>query len=94
MSREDVLDDARGTVENWKKYPGLIRKMYVLPDSTTAMGIYLWKTLEDARAGHDADWLTKAEKRWGNRPEIEYLDTLMVLDNRHNEVIESPGSDM
>ena len=31
-----------------------------------------------------------AEQRWGNRPTIEYFDTLMILDNLCNEVIENP----
>ena len=46
--------------------------------------------LSGKSGGHDEAWLQQAEEIWGNRPQIEYLDTLMILDNRHDEILEFP----
>jgi len=91
MSRDQVLQDAKGTVERWWKFPGLVRKVYLRDGNDKAMGIYLWESLEAAKKGHDAVWLDRAEAKWGNRPQITYYDTTMVLDNLHEEVLEYPG---
>ena len=90
MSRQQVLEDGKTTIERWQGFPGLIRKVYIHKDEETVMGIYLWESIEDAKKGHDEAWLNKAEAKWGNRPQIEYLDTVMVLDNRHDEILEFP----
>lgn len=87
-SRAQVLKDAKTTIDRWRGFPGLVRKYYVMQDAETAMGIYLWESLEAAKTGHDSIWLDKAEARWGNRPKISYYDTVMELDNRHDEIIE------
>jgi len=88
MTRQEMLEDARTTVDRWSGYPGLVRKTYAMADDQTGMGIYLWESRQHAEAGHDEAWLTKAEARWGVRPEITYHDTVMVLDNRAGEVLE------
>ncbi len=88
MSREDVLEDAKPTLERWTNFPGLIRKTYVRADDMTCMGIYLWESKKAAQKGHDEAWLDKAEAKWGNRPTITYFDAFMELDNRHGDVQE------
>ncbi len=90
-SRDQVLEDAKTTIERWWKYPGLVRKNYVMQDAETVLGIYLWESPEAAKKGHDEAWLKKAEAKWGNRPQTQFYDTVMVLDNRHEEVLEYPG---
>ncbi|MBZ0217251.1 MAG: hypothetical protein K8F25_11895, partial [Fimbriimonadaceae bacterium] len=90
MSRGDVLEQARGTLDRWRANPDLIQKSYVMPDEHSAMGIYLWKSKEAAQKGHDDAWMARAEDYWGNRPQITYFDTLMVLDNLHDDVLENP----
>lgn len=90
-SRDQVLEDAKTTIDRWKGFPGLVRKTFVRKDADAVMGIYLWESLEAAKAGHDESWLKKAEMKWGNRPQISYYDTVMVLDNRHDEILEYPG---
>lgn len=91
MSRAQVLKDAKTTIERWWKFPGLVRKVYLLDGDDGVMGIYLWENLGAAKKGHDAAWLDRAETKWGNRPQIRYFDTTMVLDNRHGEILEFPG---
>jgi len=90
-SRDQVLEDARTTIDRWKGFSGLVRKTFVRKGADAVMGIYLWESLEAAKAGHDESWLKKAEMKWGNRPQISYYDTVMVLDNRHDEILEYPG---
>jgi heme-degrading monooxygenase HmoA len=90
MSRDAVLKDAKQTLDRWRGFPGLVRKTYLMADAETCVGIYMWETKDHARAGHDADWFEKAEERWGNRPTVTYCDTLMVLDNSLNQVVEYP----
>ncbi len=90
-SRDQVLEDAKTTIDRWSGFPGLVRKTFVRQDEETTMGIYLWESLEAAKNGHDDAWLQKAEAKWGNRPQISYYDTVMVLDNRHGEILEYPG---
>lgn len=88
MSREDVVADARTTLERWSGFPGLEQKVFAMADETTAMGVYLWRSRADADNGHDAEWFDRAEAHWGNRPERKLCDVLMVLDNRHDDVRE------
>ncbi|MCW9036209.1 MAG: hypothetical protein OQK35_02590 [Alphaproteobacteria bacterium] len=90
MSREEILEDAKTTIERWSNYPGLLRKTYVRADETTCMGIYLWESKDDAQNGHDEAWLARAEEKWGNKPTITYYDAFMELDNRLGQVYEFP----
>ena len=47
MTRADVLEQAKGTLDRWRANPDLLQKSYVMPDDHSAMGIYLW-TSKDA----------------------------------------------
>jgi hypothetical protein len=90
-TRDQVLEDAKTTIDRWKNFSGLVRKVYLRDGDDVAMGIYQWESLEAAELGHDKAWLDNAEAKWGNRPEIKRFDTTMILDNRHNEILEFPG---
>ena len=90
MSYEDLMQSCRDTLDRWRGYPGLERKIYAMADAETAVGIYLWESREHAEKGHDDAWLDEAERLWGNRPQIAYLDAMMILDNRLDEVCEFP----
>ncbi|MEZ5650909.1 MAG: hypothetical protein R3E87_10220 [Burkholderiaceae bacterium] len=88
MTREQMLDDAQGTVERWTDYPGLVRKMFVWDaERRRGMGIYLWQSREQAEIAHDDAWLDRAERHWGNRPDIERYDCFMILENPGGEVV-------
>ncbi len=56
-SRNQVLEDAKTTIDRWSGFPGLVRKTFVRQDARTTMGIYLWESLETAKKGHDEAWL-------------------------------------
>ena len=90
MDRDEMVRDAASTFERWTDFPGLVRKMFVRdPETLDTKGIYLWKSLEDADRGHDAAWLDRAEKHWGNRPKLERFDCFLILENPGGVVTET-----
>ncbi len=91
ITREQMLEDAAGTIDRWSDYPGLVRKMFVWDaERGRGMGIYLWEALKHAEQGHDAAWLDRAEAHWGNRPVIERYDCFMILENPGGQVQRPP----
>jgi hypothetical protein len=88
MERAELVRDAESTFERWTDFPGLVRKMFVRdPDSLVTKGIYLWQTLADADRGHDAAWLERATRHWGNRPTLERFDCFLILENPGGVVV-------
>lgn len=88
--RDQVLADARPTVERWRANPELIRKHYILGEDGACGAFYLWKSREAAERGHDAAWRQAVERRTGAPPTITYFDVFMLLDNEHGRVVENP----
>ncbi|MBN9412216.1 MAG: hypothetical protein J0H69_23980 [Burkholderiales bacterium] len=92
-SREQLLEGARATLPRWQANRDLVRKHYAASlDGSRGMGIYLWPSVEAAKAGHDAAWVAAAEARTGAPVSITYHDLLMVLDNETGTVTEPPAS--
>ncbi len=68
--------------------PGLIRKYYVgTEDGTTVGGVYLWESREAADATYDDAWRERVTGAYGVAPTMTYLDTPVVVDNRHPEIV-------
>ena len=71
----------------YKDTPGLIRKNYLSDvKNNTAGGVYCFDTLENAQNWFDdkrIDWLTKRY----SKPEINFYDNPIVIDNISNEII-------
>ena len=77
LARRHGVSEA--TLYNWKaKYGGM--------DVSDARRL---KALEDADRGHDAVWLARAEKHWGNRPTLERFDCFLILENPGGVVTET-----
>lgn len=53
----------------------------MIPRVGAGGGVYLWKTLEAAKAGHDAAWCEKVRGIYGAYPQFDYFETPFVLDN-------------
>ncbi len=82
MSRDQVIANFKATVPGWSANTDLIRKNYLYdPESRRGGGVYLWKTLEAAKAGYDAAWCEKVRGIYGALPRFEYFETPIVLDN-------------
>tara|TARA_Y100001936_G_C15911323_1_gene578730 strand:- start:13 stop:330 length:318 start_codon:yes stop_codon:yes gene_type:complete len=49
-------------------------------------GFYTWDTREAADTFHTEMWLDSMEERMGSRPELQYFETAVVVDNNSGEV--------
>jgi antibiotic biosynthesis monooxygenase (ABM) superfamily enzyme len=71
----------------YKDTPGLIRKNYLSDvKNNTAGGVYCFDTLENAQNWFDdkrIEWLTQRY----SKPEINFYDNPIVIDNISNEII-------
>ena len=88
MPRARVLELFEATIPRWQDRPALIRKQYLYdPATRTGGGIYLWETLEAAKAAHDDAWCDLAESLYGSRPTFVYFETPLVIDNAAGTVL-------
>lgn len=87
LGREAIVEDIQRTIAVYRDCPGLIRKYIGIDlDQGHGMGIYLW---ED-RASADAYYrvaMAKMKEQLGVEPEVNFLDTPVVVDNANGEVI-------
>ena len=60
--------------------PGLIRKQFIWGAHGIAGGVYQWTDIESARRFYSGPWLDGIRTRYGTDPEIEYFETLVILD--------------
>ncbi|MYM55625.1 monooxygenase [Thalassovita mangrovi] len=82
MSREEVLAKYEATLPRWRANPDLIRKTYLYdPAGNRGGGIYLWPSVEAAKAAHDADWCRLAEETYGSAPRFDYFETPLIVEN-------------
>jgi hypothetical protein len=76
------------TAPKYQGLPGLIRKYYYLvPDGTSAGGVYLWQSREDADRVYTDEWKAFVHGKYGSDPVLTYLETPVVVDNVSNEII-------
>lgn len=66
-----------------ERNPGLIQKWYLYDAETgTGGGVYLWKSIEAAKASHGQAFLDRIAETFGSTPEFDYFETPVVVDNR------------
>ncbi len=90
LTREQILESARGTISRWQANKELVRKHYIESEDGYGGAFYIWPSKDAAQRGHDAAWRAGVEKRTGSPPVIRYFDLLMVLDNETGKVTEFP----
>lgn len=79
------------TAPKYQGMPGLIRKYYFLaPEGTTAGGVYLWQSRQDADRLYSKEWKAFVREKYGSEPVVNFFDTPVVVDNISNEVISNP----
>jgi len=72
----------------YKGRDGLIRKYYVRSESGNEVGgIYLWESKAHAIDCYDREWLERVTDAYGTVPVINWLETPVVVDNRHDEIV-------
>jgi hypothetical protein len=60
---------------------GLIRKQFVWSENGTAGGVYQWESIESAKKFYQGPWINGILERYGMYPEIEYFNTVAIVDN-------------
>jgi hypothetical protein len=67
---------------------GLVRKYFLLAeDGTTAGGVYLWKSMQDARNFSERLLRPMIREKFRVEPSIEYFDVPVIVDNVTSEII-------
>lgn len=64
-SRQDLLDEIKGSAPDYQGVPGLIRKYYgIAPDCKSVVEFYLWKSKTDADRFFNIEWESETSRRW------------------------------
>ncbi len=88
LSSEEAKRLAEETAPKYKQAPGLVRKYFVRgEDGLSWGGVYLWETRAQAEAVFDEEWHERVTETYGSPPTMRWLDCVLVLDNRHGEVV-------
>ncbi len=76
-----------GSAERYRGVEGLIRKYYVLStDGSTAGGMYLWRSREDADRMYTEEWKASVERKYGVAPSVIFFECPVVVDNLTDEI--------
>ena len=82
MTREQVVEAFRKSVPTWSGNPDLIRKNYLYdPTKGVAGGVYLWKTIDDAKRWHGDAFRKRVAEVYGSEPTSTYYETPIAIDN-------------
>lgn len=82
MTRDQAVALFEKSVSRWQANERLVRKYYLYDgEAGIGGGVYLWPSVEDARAAHDAAWVAMAEEMYGSRPSFRYFETPLIVDN-------------
>ena len=68
--------------------PGLVRKYFgYSEDGRTIVGIYLWRSKEDAEAFYSPEWIAGVTSRWGVMPTRSEWQIPQVVESAEGKVI-------
>ena len=71
--------------------PGLVRKYFgYSEDGRTVVGIYLWRSKDDADAFYNAEWVAGVTSRWGVMPERTDWEIAQVVESEEGQVLRDP----
>ncbi len=86
-SLDEITSTFQSTAPRYQGMPGLLRKNYwVSEDGRRAGGIYVWESRADAERVYTAEWKKLVESKYGSPPEIEYLHSPVMVDNRDGTI--------
>jgi hypothetical protein len=80
-TREDAKALFEKSAPNYRGVPGLVRKYYLYGDDLTGGGVYLWTGRDAAERFYSEAWKNSIAQRFGARPEIQFYDTAVIVDN-------------
>ena len=83
----EITKTFQSTAPKYQGIPGLLRKNYfVSEDGRRAGGIYVWASRADADRVYTAEWRKFVEDKYGTPPQIEYLHSPVMVDNREGSI--------
>lgn len=91
LTRDQILEDAKSTIPKWAANRDLVRKHFLagIGDSEgVGAGVYIWPSIEAAKAAHDETWRESVRHRTGGYPTIAYFDLMLLVDNKDGVVTE------
>ena len=89
MTREDVTAKFRASVPTWQANPDLIHKAFLFDqESRRVGGVYLWKTIDAAKQAHGPAFQERINAVFGAKPEFQYFETPIVIDNAAKQVLD------
>jgi len=86
-SLEDMRLVFESTAPKYLNLAGLLRKNYfVSEDGLRAGGVYVWESKARAQEFYSAEWCEFVATKYGARPEIEYLESPVMVDNAAGKI--------
>ena len=84
---EEMSGPFKAAVPLFQKVPGLLQKyFYVSDDGRRAGGIYVWESRAAADRVYTAEWRSFVEGKYGTPPQVEYLHSPVMVDNRDGTI--------
>jgi hypothetical protein len=84
---EEITKTFQSTAPRYQGMPGLLRKNYFMSeDGRRAGGIYVWNSRADAERVYTTEWAKRVESRYGTPPQVEYLHSSVMVDNRDGSI--------
>jgi hypothetical protein len=84
---QEISTTFQSTAPKYKGIAGLLRKNYwVSEDGKRAGGIYVWESRSDADKLYTAEWAKFVQGKYGVPPQIEYLHSPVMVDNRDGSI--------
>jgi glyceraldehyde-3-phosphate dehydrogenase/erythrose-4-phosphate dehydrogenase len=84
---DEITKTFESTAPKYKGLAGLLRKNYfVSEDGKRVGGIYVWQSRADAERFYTAEWAKFVESKYNVAPQIEYLHSPVMVDNREGTI--------
>ncbi len=89
---EELSRTFQSTAPKYRDVPGLLRKNYFMSeDGRRAGGIYVWASRADADRLYTPQWKAFVQGKYGVPPQIEFLHSPVMVDNRDGTISVSPA---
>ena len=86
MTLVEIAKAFEASSPKYRNVPGLITQHYVFGNGRGG-GIYIWESRALAEQLYTAEWKASISERYGARPEIEWLDNPVTVDNVAGRVL-------
>jgi heme-degrading monooxygenase HmoA len=74
-----IVDGFADAEDMYRKVRGLLRKHFIIGESGTFGGVYLWDSMANAQAWFNDDWCQRVSDIYGRPPIVEWFEVPIVL---------------